>query len=86
MRSVWGKWLVVEQHKRNDVGCLKAYKQQDCMVAESRYTPGSSGCMLMGCIVATGFERTAEGCRATGAEVNSGAGAVVDSRIGLDHT
>lgn len=84
--AVSGKRLVVERHRWNDVGCSKANMQRDCMVADLRYRSGSPCCKTMGCTVATGFERTAEGCRLTGVEVNLEVGAAVDSLTGLDHT
>jgi len=86
MRSVSGKWLMVVPCTWTDFGYSKAYKLRDYRVADLSYRPGSPYCMLTGYTVVTGFERTVEGCRSTGAEVNSEVGAAVDSLTRLDHT
>lgn len=85
MLSVSGKWLMVVLCRWTDFGYSKVYRQRGCRAADLSYKPGSPYCMPTGCTVVTGFERIAEGCRLTGAEVNSGVGVGVDSLARLDH-
>ncbi len=86
MRSVSHKRLVAVQRRWNDAGYWKAYKQRDCRVVDLSYRPGSPYCTPMDCTVEIGLKRTAEGCKLTGAEVNSGVGAAVDNLTVLDRT